>query len=74
MLVFEFLHSLLVLVGVVCVWRCVWTLLDGEREGGRGQWVVGLIIFVPTELVYKERRVVSALVGGGFGKERGRRV
>ena len=27
---------------------------------------------LPTELVYKENRVVSALVGGGFGKERGK--
>ena len=40
MLLVDFLHSLLVLVGVVCVWRCVWTLLDGKTEGG-GDSVLG---------------------------------
>lgn len=42
-----------------------------ERRG-RGQCVAGKLKPLPTELVYKENRVASALVGGGFGKERGK--
>ena len=78
MLLLNFLHSLLVLVGVVCVWRCVFlfgvcsllTLNPGVcgrcstvRE--KGERDSGLT--PSTELVYKDNRVVSALAGGAFG-------
>ena len=41
------------------------------REAREGTVVAGVLKPLPTELVYKENRVASALVGGGFGKQRG---